>query len=91
MSSRRWALKRESYENRSAVSVHDVHVGQSDHRGQLNVIVNAQQPSGPEHSYVTEVCRTSATSAVEDRQRNFERYALHGVQATSGVCPGVLA
>ena len=34
MSSRRWALKRESYENRSAVSVH---VGQSDHRGQLNV------------------------------------------------------
>ena len=34
VSSRRWALKRESYENRSAVSVH---VGQSDHRGQLNV------------------------------------------------------
>ena len=34
MSSRRWALKRESYENRSAVSVH---VGRSDHRGQLNV------------------------------------------------------
>ena len=29
-SSRWWALKRESYENRSAVSVH---VGQSDHRG----------------------------------------------------------
>ena len=37
VSSRRWALKRESYENRSAVSVH---VGQSDHRGQLNVIMS---------------------------------------------------
>ena len=48
MSSRRWALKREIYENRSAVSVH---VGQSDHRGQLNVSVNVQQPSGPEHRH----------------------------------------
>jgi len=37
---------RKLYENRSAVFVH---VGQSDHRGQLNVSVNVQQPSGPEH------------------------------------------
>ena len=102
--SRRWALKRESYENRSAVSIH---VGQSDHRGQLNVSVNVQQPSGPEHRchwsmaalfyspvdftdasdmhhsnaslmhrwinrWIKQrsLCRTSATSAVENRQRN---------------------
>ena len=57
MSSRRWALKRESYENRSAVSVH---VGQSDRRGQLNVSINEQ-------THIPTLLQTDATENIPPR------------------------
>ena len=73
MSSRRWALKRESYKNRSAVSVH---VGQSDHRGQLNVSVQylrngMHSGSGVLIIYLRHLISQQSRSICEKTARNY--------------------
>jgi len=63
-----------------------VHVGQSDHRGQLNVSVNVQQPSGPKHRCMPDIGHERS------RKPSAQFWTLcAGAQAISGVCPGVSA